>query len=116
MTRSSHTQHRLSGHDATATSIERRRGRMIRFATVGVALAVACLITPGATLAGEATFDPPTQNERSIMMIESKEPSGDTAFVPMTANERSIAMIESKEAPGGVLARGVPETLPSGNR
>lgn len=112
---SSWTWHCRFRHDATVGPIEQRSGRAIRLATVGVALVVAGLVAPGATQADEAAFDPPTQNERSIMLIESKEPSGDTAFVPMTASQRSIAMTESKEAPGGVLAGGQPDFAQTAN-
>jgi hypothetical protein len=144
MTLSNRTWNRLSRRDVTVKTIEQRSRRMIRLATVGIALAAVGIGTPAATLAGwdtlepgqtanersialiegmdpanssvttavGATFDPPTQNERSIALTESKE---SVAFVPPTANERSIAQIESKEAPGGILTGGVPETVPSGN-
>jgi hypothetical protein len=101
-------------------TIEQRSGRAIRLATVGVALAVAGLVGPGATQADEAAFDPPTQNDRSIMLIESKEAPGGVLAggqpdFAQTANGRSIAMTESKEAVGGVLAGGVPDTVRSGD-
>ena len=86
MTLSSRTWNRLSRQGATVKTIEQRSRRMFGLATVGVALVAAGIGTPTATLADDATFDPPTQNERSI------------------------ALIESKEAPGGVLAGGIPNT------
>lgn len=105
MTLSSRTWNRLSRQGATVKTIEQRSRRMFGLATVGVALVAAGIGTPTATLADDATFDPPTQNERSIALIEGKDPAnspadttGDAAFQPPTANERSIARIESKEA------------------
>lgn len=84
--------------------------RSIRAAALGVALtAIFGGVPPAATLADDATFTPITQNEHSIMLVESREPSSiqvATAFVPVTQNQRSIMLVESKEAPGGMLAGG----------
>lgn len=117
MTLSRQMRSRVSVFD----EITQRGGTLSRLVIVGGALVAAGLVAPGAALADEATFDPPTQNERSIMLIESKEAPGEVLAGGMpaftqTANGRSIALIESKEAPGGVLAGSVPDTVRYGAR
>ena len=77
--------------------------RWIRTLVVSVAVAASGILAPAAALADEAAFDPLTQNERSIMLIESKEATATagtdwTSLQPgQSADERSIALIEGSD-------------------
>jgi hypothetical protein len=110
----------------------------IRAATISVAFAIVSVVSPAAMLAHETAVTPVTDNQRSIALVESKEPPrGIPAGTPappvrvpydesehaaarnrggialtgaQTANERSIALVESKGTAHVPALTTVPQT------
>ena len=64
--RQSHDSYEETTMNTSPTISAVARSRSIRALTIGVALIAAGALAPAAMLADDATFDPPTRNERSI--------------------------------------------------